>query len=98
MMELDRKTVEHVAHLARLELTEAECQAAQKDLASILSYVDKMQQLDTSGVAATLGVQREYNVFRKDEARPSADREAILSNAPARKGDGFHIPRILDEV
>ena len=97
MSSLSREQVEHVAHLARLDLTEAEVEKARIDLAAILTYVEQLQELDTSGVEATLGVQPHGNVFRDDVPRESFPHEQILANAPHPQDGAFRIPRILEE-
>jgi len=78
------KDVEHVARLARLELNEAEKERMRAQLDSILSYIDKLNELDTSAVEPTSHVLQMVNVFREDEVRPSLSQEEALANAPDR--------------
>lgn len=88
--------VRKVAHLARLRLLDEEVEAMARQLSSIVGYVDLLQQLDTEGVeplAHPLDVQ---NVFRADEATQSLPVEQALANAPARRGDFFRVPAVLD--
>ena len=105
---LTEKQVQHIAVLARLELTSEEMQEARGQLGAVLGYFDGLSAVDTSNVAATLGVQPHTNAFRKDEVRPSLPVEQALANAPRRgrpsadtslgsELDGFQIPRILEE-
>lgn len=94
---LKPEEVDHVAHLARLDLTPEERQRFATQLGAILDYVDQLKGLDTSGIEATLGVQPRANVFRADEARPSLTPDEVLANAPRRENGGFRIPRILEE-
>lgn len=95
---LKPEEVDHVATLARLDLTAEERQRFAEQLGAILDYVDQLKALDTSGIEATLGVQPRANVFRADEARPSLSPDEVLANAPRRENDGFRIPRILEEA
>ena len=95
---LKPEEVDHVATLARLDLTPEERQRFGEQLGAILDYVDQLKALDTSGIEATLGVQPRANVFREDEARPSLTPDEVLANAPRRDKDGFHLPRILEEA
>ncbi|MDE2483745.1 MAG: Asp-tRNA(Asn)/Glu-tRNA(Gln) amidotransferase subunit GatC [candidate division NC10 bacterium] len=96
-MKITLKEVEHVARLARLELTAEEKERMRAQLDSILSYIDKLNELDTSAVEPTSHVLPMTNVFRKDEVTPSVAQEAALANAPDRHDLFFRVPRILEE-
>jgi aspartyl-tRNA(Asn)/glutamyl-tRNA(Gln) amidotransferase subunit C len=89
--------VEHVARLARLELSEDEKERMTSQLDSILGYVDKLNALDTSQVEPTTTVIPMVSVMRDDVARPSLDREAALANAPDREDVFFRVPRIIED-
>ena len=89
--------VEHVARLARLELSAAEKERMRSQLDAILGYVEKLRRVDTTGVPPTAHVLPLVNVMREDEVRPSYPVEAMLANAPAEEGDCFRVPRILEE-
>lgn len=95
-MKITIKEVEHVARLARLELTEKEKERMRAQLDSILSYIDKLNELDTSGVEPTSHVLPMTNVFREDEVRPSLSQEEALANAPDRHDLLLRVPRILE--
>ncbi len=88
--------VAYVAELARLELTEAEKALFQPQLETIVKYVEKIAAVDVDGVPPTLHGREIVNAFRADEVRPSLDREAALANAPARTGDEFMLPKIVE--
>ena len=94
---IDKKIVQHVALLSRLRLNEEELKLYSRQLASILSYIDKLNEIDTSNTPPTthtLGALK--NVFRKDEAKPSlADHEA-LNGAPEKKEGFFKIPKVIE--
>ena len=95
-MKITMKEVEHVARLARLELTDEEKERMRAQLDSILSYIDKLDELDTSAVEPTSHVLPMMNVFRDDEVRPSLSQEEALANAPDRQDLFFRVPRILE--
>ena len=89
--------VDHVAHLARLDLTPAERESLGSQLPQILHYVDRLQELDTRGIEATFQVIPRADVLRVDEVRPSLTPGEVLANAPRREGDSFRMPRILED-
>jgi aspartyl-tRNA(Asn)/glutamyl-tRNA(Gln) amidotransferase subunit C len=95
-MKITMKEVEHVARLARLELTDEEKERMRAQLDSILTYIDKLNELDTSAVEPTSHVLPMMNVFRDDEVRPSLSQEETLANAPDRQELFFRVPRILE--
>nr|WP_277998227.1 Asp-tRNA(Asn)/Glu-tRNA(Gln) amidotransferase subunit GatC [Zhaonella formicivorans] len=94
-LNITKKDVEHVALLARLELTEAEKENYTKELNAILEFMDKLNALDTTGVQPTAHVLNIHNVFREDVASNNLDREAVLQNAPDQKDGQFRVPRIV---
>jgi aspartyl-tRNA(Asn)/glutamyl-tRNA(Gln) amidotransferase subunit C len=94
---ITREDVEHVAELARLELTAAEKEQFIAQLNSILTYVEKLSELNTDGVEPTSHVLPLSNVFREDEVRPSLDRDRVLQNAPQESHFFFKVPRIIEE-
>jgi aspartyl-tRNA(Asn)/glutamyl-tRNA(Gln) amidotransferase subunit C len=89
--------VEHVARLARLELSAAEKERMRSQLDIILGYVAKLREVDTTGVPPTAHVLPLVNVMREDEVRPSYPVEAMLANAPEPEGELFRVPRILED-
>ena len=95
MAQLTRSDVEHVAHLARLGLTEEELDRLPGQLNHILEQYQKLAELDTDAIPPTAQVIDLENVLREDVARPSLDVEAVLANAPERDGALFVVPAIL---
>jgi aspartyl-tRNA(Asn)/glutamyl-tRNA(Gln) amidotransferase subunit C len=89
--------VEHVARLARLELSGAEKERMRRELDGILSYIDKLRALDTTGVEPTSHAVPLTNVMRDDVERPSLPQDEMLANAPDRHGELFRVPRIIEE-
>ena len=97
MATLSRTDVEHVAHLARLGLTEAELTRLEVQLNHILDQYAILAELPTDDIPPTAQtIELEY-ILREDVVRPSLPVEAVLSNAPARQGDFIVVPAILDE-
>ncbi|MGE5838656.1 MAG: Asp-tRNA(Asn)/Glu-tRNA(Gln) amidotransferase subunit GatC, partial [Deltaproteobacteria bacterium] len=88
--------VKHIARLARLKLTESEVLLYQKDLNSILEYVETLRDLDTENVRPMNHVIPVKNVWREDKPGKPGKPEEILSNAPARERDFFKVPKILE--
>jgi len=95
-MDFTREQIDYVAHLSRVELTEAERELFGAQLASILAYVDKLDELDTTGVPPTAHVMGLHNVFRDDVEQPSLPNEQALANAPAKACGCYLVPKILD--
>ena len=96
-LRISREDVQHVARLARLELSEPELARMQDELSHILAYIDKLRSVDTAGVAPTSHAVPLTNVMREDEPRPSLPRADMLANAPEAAGDFFRVPRIIEE-
>ena len=94
-MALTREEVLHVAELARLSLSPEEIELFTVQLNEILEYVEKLQELDTSGVAPLAHVIPLFNVFREDQVRESLPLDAVLENAPAREDGNFLVPRVI---
>lgn len=93
---LSRQEIDHVARLARLNLTEEERAVFTGQLNEILGYVDKLKELDVTGIEPTAHVVPLRNVLRPDGNRPSFDREEMLANAPERFEGYFKVPKILE--
>ena len=95
-MKITINEVEHVADLARLTFSQEEKELFTRQLDSILSYVDKLNELDTKGVEPTSHVLPIKNVFKDDETRPSLSPDEALGNAPDRAGDFYRVPKIIE--
>jgi aspartyl-tRNA(Asn)/glutamyl-tRNA(Gln) amidotransferase subunit C len=88
--------IHHVAHLARLELTEAEQAQFAAQLQDMLAYVDKLAQVDVTGVEPTAHAIPLTNVLRPDDPQPSVAPELILRNAPEIARGLFIVPKIVE--
>jgi aspartyl-tRNA(Asn)/glutamyl-tRNA(Gln) amidotransferase subunit C len=90
------ETIDYVGILAKLELTGEEKEHAKKDMGSMLDYIDKLNELDTTGVEPMSHVFPVNNVFREDVITNGDDRDEILKNAPGEKQGMFKVPRTVE--
>ena len=97
MVSLSRSDVEHVAHLARLGLTDEELTRLEGQLNHILDQYKILTELPTDDIAPTAQTIELENILRDDVVRPSLPLAAVLANAPMRDGDFIVVPAILDE-
>ena len=93
---MDIDEVCKVARLARLDLPDADLAVLAQQLTAILGYMDQLKELDTENVEPLAHPLPVQNVFRPDELRPSLPVAEALRNAPARSGDFFAVPAVLD--
>lgn len=95
-MSVSREEVQRVAQLARLEFSEDEEARMADELSQILDYVDKLDELDTSGVPPMSHVLDVTNVFRADEVEARIDRDQALEPAPETDGEYFQVPQVIE--
>jgi aspartyl-tRNA(Asn)/glutamyl-tRNA(Gln) amidotransferase subunit C len=88
--------IEKVAGLARLELSKEEKETFGNQLEQILTYMEQLNRLDTTGVEPTSHAIPIYNVFRDDEVKPSFPHEEVLAIAPDEEDGHFKVPRIIE--
>lgn len=88
------KDVEHVAKLARLELSEAEKEKFTKQLGDVLKYVEQMNEVDTTGVTPMAHAFDVVNVMREDEVKYEQTKEELMANAPFEENGFFRVPKI----
>ena len=88
--------IKYVAHLARLSLTPEEEQKMSVQLGNVLGYIEKLKEVDVSGVEPTAHAFPLANVTRPDEVRPSLSQEEALRNAPAQANGLFIVPKIVE--
>ena len=94
-MEVNEKLVEQLADLARLEFTQAEKTAIQGDLQRMITFVEKLSELDTTHVKPLLHMTADRNVYREDKVIQSITREEGLKNAPAANDQYFKVPKVI---
>jgi aspartyl-tRNA(Asn)/glutamyl-tRNA(Gln) amidotransferase subunit C len=95
-MNISVADVEHVARLARLELSEDEKKLFAGQMGAILGYVEKLKGLDTEGILPTSHAVPMENAFREDAACPSIGIEKALANAPDRAESFYRVPQVIE--
>ena len=97
-MPIDRAAVDHVARLARLDLSEQERARMEAELGQILDYAEAIQALDLDDIEPTSHSIEICNVMRADEVTPSLPQEEALALAPQAEDGRFKVPRIIEDA
>jgi len=95
-MKIDKDLLNKIAHLARLEFDEDSAEEMMKDMSEILTWVEKLNELDTTGVAPLTTMSHEVNSVREDIVGEQLDHEKALKNAPRKDADFFRVPKVLE--
>ena len=95
-MAIDKKIVEYVAQLARIELEQKELEKLSGQLEHILEFIDKLKQADTEGVSPASHILSIQNVLRPDERKGSLSAKEALASAPDKYRDFFRVPKIIE--
>jgi aspartyl-tRNA(Asn)/glutamyl-tRNA(Gln) amidotransferase subunit C len=95
-LKITKDEVAHVAHLARLEFTEAQTELFTFQINNILLYMEMLNRVDTTGVEPMTHAIAQQNAFREDIAALSLDRRLTLANAPDARGDFFRVPKVIE--
>ena len=90
------ETIEYVGILAKLELSGEEKEQAKADMANMLDYIDRLNELDTTGVEPMSHVFPVHNVFREDVVENGDDRENLLANAPEQGSGCYKVPKTVE--
>ena len=93
---IDIKTVDEIAHLARLEFNDAAKGEILKDMNNMLVFVDKLNELNTDNVEPLIYMTDEKNVMREDEPKDTLTQKEALKNAPKKDSDYFKVPKVID--
>jgi aspartyl-tRNA(Asn)/glutamyl-tRNA(Gln) amidotransferase subunit C len=96
-MNLDKNTVRKISNLARLEITALEEEALLQDMNNILGFMDKLNEVDTSGVEPLVYLTDEVNVFRPDEVRKESSVQEALQNAPLHDDSYFKVAKMINK-
>lgn len=96
-MKLDRETVEHIAMLARIGLSDEEIELMREQLSSILDHIASLQDVDTDDIPPTAQVIQLQNIMRDDIVQPSLPRDTVLANAPASEDGYLKVNAVLDQ-
>ena len=94
-MEVNDQLVDKLAHLSRLQFTDTEKDGLKNDLQRMIGFVEKLNELDLTGVEPLIHMSPEVNVLREDEIRGSISRKSALSNAPLHDEQFFKVPKVI---
>lgn len=94
-MDVNDDLINNLAQLARLEFNDAEREEIKNDLQKMIAFIDKLNELDTSGVEPLLHMSENINVLREDEVKGSISRDEALRNAPLHDGQFFKVPKVI---
>jgi aspartyl-tRNA(Asn)/glutamyl-tRNA(Gln) amidotransferase subunit C len=95
-MKIDRPLLDKIAHLARLEFDEKDAEKMMADMTAIVSWVEKLNEVNTAGIEPLTTMSHEINVFREDEVKDQLDHELALKNAPKKDPEYFRVPKVLE--
>jgi aspartyl-tRNA(Asn)/glutamyl-tRNA(Gln) amidotransferase subunit C len=94
-MKVDNALIEKLANLSRLEFAEEEKASIKNDLEKMIGFIDKLNELDTSGVAPLLHMSNNVNIFRNDTVNGEISRKDALKNAPLHDEEFFKVPKVI---
>lgn len=94
-MKIDEKLVDELAHLARLKFEDEARTEIMNDLNRMLSFVEKLNEIDTDQVEPLIYITKDVNIMRKDEVIVSTTHQEALKNAPAKDSDYFRVPKVI---
>lgn len=96
-MKVNEELIDHIANLSKLSFEGAQKEAIRQDLERMISFVDKLSELDTTGVEPLIFMSEEVNRLREDVVHQEITHEDALRNAPKKDSDYFRIPKVLDK-
>ena len=97
IMQVDNKLVSHLAHLSRLNVAPEKMDKLVADMQDLVGFVEKLNELDTTGTEPLMHMGDSMNVLRSDEVKGSIDRTAALKNAPDQNGEFFKVPKVINK-
>ncbi len=95
-MKVDKETLNKIAHLARLEFDEKDAEKMMEDMGNIISFVEKLNEVNTDRVEPLTTMSHEINSLRNDEVKPHLDHDRVMKNAPKKDKDYFRVPKVLE--
>ncbi len=95
-MKVDNETVKYIANLSKLKISEQEIEKYSRDLSNIVQFAEILNEVDVTDTEPTAHVLNIHNVFRKDEARDSYDRDLLLANAPSKEAGCYSVPKVVE--
>ncbi len=96
-MKIDNETVDKIAHLARLEFENESKEEIKKDMNNMLSFVDKLNELETSNIEPLIYMSDEVNVMREDDVKKDITQDEALKNAPKHDSDYFKVSKVINK-
>ena len=96
-MKISEETVDHIAHLARLEFEGESKDTIREDLNRIVEFIDKLKEVETDNVETLIYMTDEVNRLREDDPKVTLTQDEVLKNAPKKDSDYFRIPKVLDK-
>ena len=95
-MKIDRDLLDKIAHLSRLEFDEKDAEKMMSDMTNIVNWVEKLNEVDTTGVEPLTTMSFEVNVMREDAVKEHLPHELALKNAPKKDADYFRVPKVIE--
>jgi aspartyl-tRNA(Asn)/glutamyl-tRNA(Gln) amidotransferase subunit C len=95
-VKIDKDTLNKISHLARLEFNEEDAEKMVQDMTNIISFVEKLNEVDTQGIEPLTTMSHEINALREDIVQPHLDHELALKSAPKKDSDYFRVPKVLE--
>jgi aspartyl-tRNA(Asn)/glutamyl-tRNA(Gln) amidotransferase subunit C len=95
-MKITRELLDKIAHLARLEFDEKDSEKMMQDMTAIVSWVEKLKEVDTTGIEPLTSMSHEINALREDEVKNQLSQEEVLKNAPRKNENYFRVPKVLE--
>ncbi len=96
-MKIDNETVDKIAHLARLEFENESKEEIKKDMNNMLSFVDKLNELETSNIEPLIYMSDKVNVMREDDVKNDITQDEALKNAPKHDSDYFKVSKVINK-
>ncbi|MEP6748773.1 MAG: Asp-tRNA(Asn)/Glu-tRNA(Gln) amidotransferase subunit GatC [Bacteroidota bacterium] len=94
-MEVTSELIDNLANLSRLKFSDGDKVEIKNDLQRMIAFVEKLQEVDTTGIEPLLHMTEEMNVYREDEVKGSMQKEIALANAPSANNDYFKVPKVI---
>jgi aspartyl-tRNA(Asn)/glutamyl-tRNA(Gln) amidotransferase subunit C len=95
-MNINREMLDKIAHLARLEVKEEDAEKLMADLTTIITWMEKLNEVNTDGIEPVTSMSHEVNAMREDVNQPHIPREQALENAPQKDDAHFRVPKVLE--
>jgi aspartyl-tRNA(Asn)/glutamyl-tRNA(Gln) amidotransferase subunit C len=95
-MKIDKETLNKIAHLSRLEIAEEDAEKMMRDMSNMVTFVEKLNEVNTDGVEPLTTMSHEINALREDVPKVDLTHQQVLQNAPKKDADYFRVPKVLE--